>query len=466
MSSDNETEQLLVGIFPEAGVYAVGGSVRDGVLADLGRPQAHQPDHDYLVTGLPMQTILERLGAAGHVEVVGASFGVIKFTRHDRTVDIALPRRERSTGPHHRDFEIESGPDIPLDEDLARRDFRINMMARDLRSGGVLDPYGGRADLEQSRLDTLRPEAFEEDPLRILRGAQFAARFELTPTGAALATMRAAAEGVATVAPERIADELNKLLTLASRPSRGVEILRETGALAYVMPELLEGWEVEQNQFHAYTVYYHSLHTVDAAPPDLVIRLAALLHDVGKPRTKEGPHFYGHQQVGETMAREMLTRLRFAGEVIDRVCLLIRNHMYSTADVISDAGIRRFIKRVRPSNLGALFTLRRADIVASGLPRHDRGENERFEERVDTMLRDHPAFDISHLAIGGADVIAVMIELGMAAPGFKGDERVGAALRSCLEEVLDDPARNERDSLLRHARRYLGTVGPHDGTNG
>ena len=455
MISPTEIESLLIAAFPEGGLFAVGGTVRDAVLADLGRPQTPQPDLDYLISGVPLAAILDRLATLGNVEVVGASFGVIKFTRQGRTVDIALPRRERSTGPLHRDFDIESGPDVPLDEDLARRDFRMNMMARDLRTQGIVDPYGGRADLEHSRLDTLRAEAFEEDPLRILRGAQFAARFELAPTPATLAAMRDASERVATVAPERIADELIKLLTLAARPSRGIELLRETGALAQIMPELIEGWDVEQNQFHAYTVYYHSLHAVDAAPPDLVVRLAALLHDVGKPRTKEGPHFYGHQQVGETMSRELLTRLRFAGDVVDRVCLLIRNHMYSTADVISDAGIRRFIKRVRPSNLEDLFTLRRADIIASGLPRHDRGENERFEERVNTMLRNHPAFDIAHLAIGGADVIAVMIDLGLATPGFKGDDRVGAALRACLEEVLEDPARNQRDVLLRFVRHFF-----------
>jgi tRNA nucleotidyltransferase (CCA-adding enzyme) len=130
-----EIEALLVAAMPDAGLYAVGGSVRDALLAELGQAQPHQPDLDYLVTGQPLSTILNRLGDLGRVEVVGASFGVIKFTLHDRTVDLALPRRERSTGPHHRDFEVEAAPDIPLEEDLGRRDFRINMMARDLRPG-------------------------------------------------------------------------------------------------------------------------------------------------------------------------------------------------------------------------------------------------------------------------------------------------------------------------------------------
>jgi putative nucleotidyltransferase with HDIG domain len=464
-----DLESLLLAALPDAGVYAVGGSVRDSVLAELGRPQARQPDHDYLVTGLALPVILERLAALGNVEVVGASFGVIKFTRQERTVDIALPRRERSIGPHHRDFEIESAPDIPLEEDLGRRDFRINMMARDLRSRAIIDPHGGRLDLQHRRLDTLRREAFEEDPLRILRGAQFAARFGLTPTPSVLAAMRDAADRVQTVAAERIADEITKLLVLAERPSIGIELLRETGALAYVMPELLEGWQVEQNQFHAYSVYDHALHAVDAAPRDLVLRLAALLHDIGKPRTKEGPHFYGHQQVGEQMARAMLTRLRFGGDIVDRVCRLIANHMYSTGDVITDHGIRRFIRRVGRANLADLFALRHADMIASGLPPHDGGENQRFEARVAAMLNTAPPLDVADLRINGDDVIAIMRELGLAGEGFRGDDRVGAALRACLEEVLEDPARNERETLQRIARNFLkpnsSNKGPHNGTN-
>jgi tRNA nucleotidyltransferase (CCA-adding enzyme) len=450
-----EIEAVLVDALPDADIYAVGGSVRDAILADLGRPQPYQPDLDYLVTGVRLEELLRRLADHGRAELVGASFGVIKFTRGSGTVDIALPRRERSTGPRHRDFVVESSPDIGLEDDLGRRDFRINMLARNVRTSEIIDPYGGRADLEFRRLDALREAAFEEDPLRILRGAQFAARFELQPTSATLAAMRAAAQLVPTVAPERIADELVKLLTLAPQPSVGLELLRETGALVQIMPEVLEGWEVEQNQYHAYTVYYHSLRAVDEAAPDLIVRLAALLHDVGKPRTKEGPHFYGHQQVGEKMARDMLERLRFPGVTVDLVCKLILNHMYSTADVITDAGIRRFIRRVGPANLAALFALRHADIRASGIPPHDGGENQRFEARVSAAIEAGHALTINDLKINGQGIIQIMRELGLVGEDFRGDGRVGAALRMCLEEVLDDPGRNEADTLRSLVRSFL-----------
>ena len=429
--------------------------MRDAVFAELGGPEPQGPDLDYLVTGVPLGELVAKLAKLGRAEVVGASFGVIKFTHDGMTADVALPRRERAVGPRHQDFEIESAPDIPLEEDLARRDFRMNMMARDVRSGKLIDPFGGRADLAARRLDVLREEAFEEDPLRILRGAQFAARFELTPTPRTLEGMREAAQRVSSVAPERIADELSKLLTLAAKPSIGFEVLREAGALAQCLPEVLEGWAVEQNEFHAFTVYYHSLRTCDEAPRDLVLRLAALLHDVGKPRTKEGPHFYGHEKIGAEMARALLERLRFSGEVVDRVTRLVARHMYTTVDAVSDAGIRRFIRRIGPENLADLFSVRHADIRATGMAPRDDEQNRRFEARVAAALDAGHALRIADLQIDGEDVIALMKSLGLVSGEFRGDERVGEALRFSLEKVLDEPRSNTRDTLLDFAKRWL-----------
>jgi len=255
---------------PPAEAYAVGGRVRDEFrmrLDGIGRPPK---DLDYVVTGIPSDALLAALQAIGRVDVVGASFAVLKFRHEAGEADIALPRREWSTGTHHRDFRIESAPDIPIEEDLARRDFRINMMARDVRIGRLVDPHGGRADLQAKRLDILIPETFVEDPLRILRGAQLAARFDLVPTPATINAMKAASHLLSTVAPERVADELTKLLVRARNPSVGFELIRHVGGLELVLPELAEGWNVDQNQYHAHTVYYHSLYTCDAAPSELV----------------------------------------------------------------------------------------------------------------------------------------------------------------------------------------------------
>jgi tRNA nucleotidyltransferase (CCA-adding enzyme) len=448
-------DELLVSSLGSGNVFSVGGRVRDEVLAQLGRGESGSSDVDYVVTNVPYDEIVQRLEPLGSVELVGASFGVIKFSRAGQTVDIALPRRERSTGVHHRDFSVESAPTIPLEEDLGRRDFRMNMMARDLASGTLIDPYHGADDLRAKRLDIVQDQTFVEDPLRILRGAHFAARFSLVPTDRTRDAMSAASHLTSSVAPERIADELRKLLTKAARPSVGFELLRSVGALSEIMPELLEGWGVEQNEYHRYTVYEHALHACDEAPPELVLRLAALLHDIGKPRTKEGPHFYKHEVVGEEMARGILTRLRFPGEVISQVAHLIRHHMFASGDDVTDAGVRRFINRVGASQVQPLFALRRADIVATGLPERSPAELDRFARRVDVELAGPSVFGIKDLRIDGGEVMVLMRELGMAKDGFAGDRRVGAVLQHCLECVLEDPANNEAQALRAIARDYL-----------
>ena len=190
--------------------------------------------------------------------------------------------------------------------------------------------------------------------------------------------MAAAAPLVTTVSAERVHDEFIKLFTLAERPSIGLELLRATGVLAHLWPELVEGVGVEQNEWHAYDVWYHAMATVDATPPgDPLLRLAALLHDVGKPRTKDGPHFYRHEIVGGEMARSMLERFRFSNDTVERVERLVRQHMFSTDESMSDAAVRRFIRRIGVENIEHLFALRRADVRGSGLP--ERGDhNERF----------------------------------------------------------------------------------------
>ncbi|HVA33522.1 MAG TPA: HD domain-containing protein, partial [Candidatus Baltobacteraceae bacterium] len=305
------------------------------------------------------------------------------------------------------------------------------------------------------RIDILTPQTFREDPLRMLRAAQFAARFEYETTPATRAAMAAAADLVATVSPERVCDELTKLFVQARRPSIGLELLRETGVLRYVWPELLEGVGVEQNEWHAYDVWDHTMRSLDASPSgDLTLRLAALLHDVGKPRTKDGPHFYRHEIVGADMARAMLERFRFSNDVVDSTTHLVRQHMFASDPEMKDATVRRFIRRIGLKNIERLFGLRSADVVGSGLPK--RGDhNERFAQRIREEIERQPAFSVTDLAVGGDDVIAQLVARGEVPPGFRGDQRVGAALRWLFEQVTDVPERNERSSLLRLLAQYL-----------
>jgi tRNA nucleotidyltransferase/poly(A) polymerase len=288
----------LFAALPSSDLYAVGGRVRDEFRTRNDGVARLPKDLDYVVTGVSLTALIEALQVIGSVDVVGASFAVLKFRHPVGEADIALPRRERSTGSGHKDFFVQSGPDIPIEDDLGRRDFRMNMIARRLRDDTIVDPYGGVRDIEARRIDIVTPKTFEEDPLRMLRAAQFAARFGFEVADEALMAMTKCAPLVASVSAERIGEELSKLFVHAPAPSAGLEILRTTGVLGHLWPELLEGVGVEQNEWHAYDVYRHNLVTLDAVPPgDLTLRLAALLHDVGKPRTKDGPHFYRHAQV-------------------------------------------------------------------------------------------------------------------------------------------------------------------------
>ncbi len=454
-------DDRLRAVVPPDSLYAVGGRVRDEFRAG---PDAIPPkDLDYVVVGVALDDLIRRLQTLGSVNVVGASFAVVKLATPFGDADVALPRRERSTGTGHRDFTVESGPDIPLADDLGRRDFRMNMIARRIGDDLIVDPHGGVDDIAARRIDIVAPRAFHEDPLRMLRAAQFAARFEFTLTDATLAAMTDSASLVATVSPERIHDELAKLLGQAAKPSIGLEILRTTGVLAYVWPEILEGVGVDQNEWHAYDVYRHSLATLDASPPgDVLLRVAALLHDVGKPRTKDGPHFYRHEHVGADMSVAMLERLRFSRDAITTVEHLVRQHMYSADPALQPRTLRRFVNRIGVEHLDRLFALRHADVVGSGMPKRS-DENERFEARVAEIVAERPPFTVRDLAIDGDDIIALLIERGRAPAGFRGDGRVGAILRALFEDVVDEPARNEREALLRRAAHLVDALPAGEG---
>jgi tRNA nucleotidyltransferase (CCA-adding enzyme) len=449
-------DRILASGLPAGSLFAVGGRVRDEIRREVEGVRVALKDLDYVVTGLSAPELEKRLKTLGRVDLVGASFAVFKVTIEGRTVDVALPRRERSVGSAHRAFEVESGPEIPIEDDLSRRDFRMNMIARSLPSGELVDPYAGQADIRARRIDILTEAAFEEDPLRMLRAAQFAARFAYTLTPRTAQAMRTSAHLVKTVSPERIADEFTKLLVQAPRPSIGFDLMRQTGVLQHLWPELLEGVDVEQNAWHAYDVYRHSLETMDAVPPgDLILRLASLLHDIGKPRTKQGPHFYRHEQIGADMARSMLANMRFSNEIVQTAEHLVRGHMYVADPDLSDPAIRRFIRRVGVQHLDRQFALRAADIAGSGLPKRD-DSNERFQARVYAELARKPAFSVKDLRIDGSAVIAMMVNMGLAPLGFRGDERVGNALQYLFEQVTDRPERNEPDTLNALLERYFG----------
>jgi putative nucleotidyltransferase with HDIG domain len=449
------TDRILVDAFGAA-VFVVGGPVRDK-LRSLFHGVPYEPkDNDYVVVGHTLDAVRERLGNIGRLDAVGASFGVLKLTvPGETTVDVALPRRERSTGRGHREFVVESGPMIGIEEDQARRDFLMNAVAVRLATGEVIAHPGALDDIRARRISAINGrQSFLDDPLRMLRAAQFAARLGFTIEPATLGFMRETAATIRTVAPERIAEELDKMFVRSARPSEGVRILHGTGLLPMVIPGLQRGAGVEQNRFHAYDVLDHGLATLDASRATLEDRWAAILHDIGKPATR-APHksgsgftFYDHENVGAEMAQQILRGLRFPNAFTENVTRLVANHMYVADPEMAEPTVKRFINRVGPDLLDAQFALRRADKIGSGIVREDGvARNAQFEARVRDIMGRRPPLAVKDLAVDGRDVIAAIVDGGLKPAGYRQGREIGHILNLLREQVIDRPELNTRDAL-------------------
>lgn len=433
-------------------LYLVGGTVRDLLLgAAIG-----SVDEDYVAAGATMEEVTRALAPFGSFDFVGKSFGVLKFTpAGGRTVDISLPRTEFSTGLGHREFSVRFDPSLPIERDLERRDFTINSMAADLGSFAVVDPLGGRADLAARVLRVNRDDSFREDPLRMLRGAQLLARFDLAPDERTHAQMRRDANLIATVSAERVNAELTKLLTLSARPSTGILFMRETGLLRLVLPELDRTFGETQNEYHPDDVFMHSLKTCDLAPPEIALRWSALLHDVGKKDRKQTVDgrvvFYRHEEDGAAAAEAILTRLRYSREIVDRVAALVRHHMWNVTEEWSDGAVRRFIVRVGGVEMiEPLLALREADARSRGDAAFD-AQIALVRARVGAIVEAQQALKITDLAVDGRDVMSVL--------GLREGRGVGEVLRALLEKALDDPSLNTREKLLAELKRMARDEG-------
>ncbi|PWB75838.1 polynucleotide adenylyltransferase [candidate division GN15 bacterium] len=441
-------------------IYEVGGVVRDRFLTQ----DAPAKDRDYLVTGIHYDELTAILRQFGKVDLVGKSFGVIKFTQRRtngyHTFDISLPRREHSTGVGHKDFAVTYDPSIPVEMDLTRRDFTINAMAWALDSNRLVDPLNGMTDLKHRQIRMTSEESFTEDPLRMLRAIQFAARFEFEIEPETFAAITRHATLVATVSAERIAEELNKLLTLAKRPSDGFRLMHQSGLLIQVLPELEACVGVEQpGGYHRYDVFEHILRTIDATQPKLRLRLAALFHDIRKPQhrrlVEDGATFYGHEAGGARTTIDVMNRLRYSKDLSAEVATLVDRHMFTTE--VSDKGLRRLIRRVGLDLIFDLLALRRADVFAQGMG----GTTEDvdvMERRINEEIERKAPFGLKDLALSGSDIMTLFD----IPPG----PMVGRILDHLMEKVLDQPEDNTREKLEQYARDlYAGLKMNNDAVN-
>lgn len=441
-----EATRVLSERFEKAGyrLYLVGGSVRDALI-DAEADPAGPSDLDLTTNAQPDE--IERLisGWADALWTQGKRFGTIGAKHGGVTYEITTHRAEHYA-PESRKPAVEFGDSLEVD--LSRRDFTVNAMALSLPSMELIDPFGGLSDLISKNLRTpLDPRvSFDDDPLRMLRAARFAARFELTPDPALLDAMTDMASRLEIVSAERIRDELDRLVMLQV-PSVGLWMTVKTGLSRYFLPEL-DALELEQDPIHRHKdVLAHTFAVVDKTSPDRLLRLAALFHDIGKPSTRafgdNGVSFHHHEVVGARMTRKRMEALRYPGDEVDIVTELVNLHLRFHTYRLgwSDKAVRRYVRDAGPL-LKRLNELTRCDCTtrnaakAKALSRRMDELEERIEE-----LRAQEELDAIRPDLDGQ---AVMEALRIAP-----SRAVGEALDFLLELRLDEGPLGEEEARRR-----------------
>ena len=457
--------------------YVVGGSIRDVILGRL------PADWDLATDARP-----ERILALFPGSAYENRFGTVSVRSGGASFEITTFRSDHEHADHRRPDRVEFGDSIEVD--LARRDFTINALAwgadapLGAAAGGagaagagfgaaaagaaaagatagpvaagtgtraeptLIDLHGGTADIEARIIRAVGDprQRFEEDALRMVRAVRLATTLDFGIEAGTLAAIQARSSLVAHLSAERVASELEKLLA-AERPSVGLRLMAATEILTVISPELAAQRGIPQNKIPGDDLWDHTIRTVDAvASGHPVVRLAALLHDIGKPATMADGHFVGHDAVGAELAAAFMERLRFPRTVVAEVAHLVRQHMFSYEPSWGDSGVRRFIQRVGRGAMAPLLELREADNEGSGLARSAHGLDD-LRERVDAQLTARVALERRDLVIDGSDLMA---ELGLTEGPI-----LGQILDALLDQAVTDPAINDRATLLLLAQAML-----------
>jgi tRNA nucleotidyltransferase/poly(A) polymerase len=432
--------------------YVVGGAVRDELLG------LESKDADFLVLGVDhdgLRALLEPHGRVEDLEVAGQRVGLRLWPRDPEIrklapsgIELAPPRRERSTGPGRHDFEIVVDASASVEDDLARRDFTVNAIARRLADGELVDPFGGEEDLQNRVLRTVSERSLSEDPLRLVRGLRLVSQLDLAPDDETLRQLQDAASGIRLVSGERIgggleADgmgELSKLL-LGSRPTKALRLARDTGVLVALIPEFAPviGFDTQSKRQGA-TLDEHIFRVVECAPRALPVRLAALFHDLGKP----GAPIDEHAQAGARIADAILERLRYPSRLRRYVVDLIAAHAFQPDDV-DELYARRFLRAHGEELARDLVEHKEADLRAKSVPEEELEAVKRLRALIE-QERSSP-YRLADLAVDGSDLLAL---------GYHEGPALGNVLSNLLDWVVEDPGRNHKERLLEKAKESLG----------
>jgi putative nucleotidyltransferase with HDIG domain len=431
--------------------YAVGGCVRDLLLGltpkdwDIAT-NAHPEDIQHL---FPDSVYENQFGTVG-IKIRGEAVDnrgiatVVEVTTY-RIESVYSDKRHPDTVRFAK----------TLKEDLSRRDFTVNSLAIKTNSNNleIIDYFNGQADLKEKIIRAVgnADERFNEDALRMMRAIRFSVTFNFAIEKETFLAIQKNASNLKYISPERIRDEFAKII-LSPIPAKGIELLQETGILKIILPEIENGIDVMQSHHHYYgpynTVYKHLVASLEKCPSSkLEVRLAALLHDVGKPQAKKGEGenatFYNHEYIGERIAKNILERLKFSRDIINKTTLLVCNHMfYYNVDEVGESGVRRVVQKIGLENIGDLIDVRIADRLGSGVPKAVPYKLRHFQFMVEKV--SHDPISVKQLKLNGNDLMA---ELNVE-PGPK----VGAILAVLLSNVIDDPTLNDREKLVELAK--------------
>ena len=449
--------EFIIDKFKKSGfqAYLVGGCVRDLILSEIEKSSVKPKDWDITTEAKPEE--ISKIFPKSFYENKFLTVTVQTKSKNPRLkeVEITTYRSEaKYTDKRHPD-EVKFAKTI--EEDLSRRDFTINAMAMKIdfykikQKLKIIDLFDGQEDLKNKIIRTVgKPEErFSEDALRMMRAIRFATVLGFKIEDKTAEAIKKNSSWLKAISKERVRDEFLKII-MSEKAADGIEILRKLGLLKYIIPEIEEGYGVSQNKHHIYDCYEHSIRTLDYAAQkgfNKYVRIAALLHDVGKPRSKrgEGPDatFYNHEIIGARMTIQILNRLKFSKKDVEKITKLVRYHLfYYNVGEVGESSVRRLVRRASMENMDELLELRMADRIGSGVPKAEPYKLRHLRYLIEKV--SHDPISVKMLKVSGEDVMEIL--------KISSGPKVGSILDILLSYVLADPKKNTKNFLNKRIK--------------